>query len=202
METRLLNKEQLDEVIHLLEQGEVVAFPTDTVYGVAVCYDNELAIRKMKQAKGRDEGKPFPMMVSSLEQIHSVADVLPCYESMIHHLMPGALTIVVKKKKIIPDFVTNGKDTIAIRMPKDDYILALIEKIKKPLLVTSANLSNHPSGTNTQEVLEQLDGRIAAIVMGESKGTTPSTIIDITTDQYRMLREGEITSLQMERYLK
>lgn len=202
MITQLLKPEQMDEVICLLDEGEVVAFPTDTVYGVAVRYDDEQAIQKMKIAKGRDEGKPFPMMVSSLEQIQLVADVLEPYTNMMKHLMPGALTIVVKKKASVPDYVTNGKDTIAIRMPNHAFLLELIQKMGKPLLVTSANLSNHPSGTNTEEVLAQLDGRIAAIVEGSSNGTTPSTIIDITGCEYKMLREGEVTKQQIEQYLK
>ena len=149
MHTKLLKKEQIDEVVSLLNEGEVVAFPTDTVFGVAVSYDNYDAINKMKIAKGRDEGKPFPMMVSSLSDIYTVANVDNKYEKMMKTLMPGALTIVVNKKDTVADFVTNGKETIAIRMPDDVFVLSLIQKVGKPLLVTSANLSGGANTSNT-----------------------------------------------------
>ena len=193
MHTKLLKKEQIDEVVSLLNQGEVVAFPTDTVFGVAVSYDNYDAINKMKVAKGRDEGKPFPMMVSSLSDIYTVANVDIKYEKIMKTLMPGALTIVVNKKDTVADYVTNGKDTIAIRMPDDSFVLSLIQKVGKPLLVTSANLSGGENTSNTQEVLDQLDGRIACVVDGASGGSVASTIIDITTDTLKILREGVIS---------
>ena len=194
MHTKLLQKEQIDEVVSLLNDGEVVAFPTDTVFGVAVCYDNYDAINKMKFAKGRDEGKPFPMMVSSLLDIYTVANVSDKYEKIMKTLMPGALTIVVNKKDTVMDFVTNGKDTIAIRMPDDEFVLSLIKKVGKPLLVTSANLSGGANTSNTSEVLAQLDGRIACVVDGTSGGSVASTIIDITTDNLKVLREGVIST--------
>ena len=193
MHTKLLKKEQIDEVVSLLNEGEVVSFPTDTVFGVAVSYDNYDAINKMKIAKGRDEGKPFPMMVSSLSDIYTVANVDNKYEKIMKTLMPGALTIVVNKKDTVADFVTNGKNTIAIRMPDDVFVLSLIQKVGKPLLVTSANLSGGANTSNTQEVLDQLDGRIACVVDGASGGSVASTIIDITTDELKILREGVIS---------
>ena len=193
MHTKLLKKEQIDEVVSLLNQGEVVAFPTDTVFGVAVSYDNYDAINKMKVAKGRDEGKPFPMMVSSLSDIYTVANIDIKYEKIMKTLMPGALTIVVNKKDTVADYVTNGKNTIAIRMPDDSFVLSLIQKVGKPLLVTSANLSGGENTSNTQEVLDQLDGRIACVVDGASGGSVASTIIDITTDTLKILREGVIS---------
>ncbi len=201
MHTKLLQKEQMNEVIALLNQGEVVAFATDTVFGVAVCYDNYDAINKMKIAKGRDEGKPFPMMVSSLEDIYLVANVDNKYEKLMKTLMPGALTIVVNKKESVPGFVTNDKSTIAIRMPDDAFVLSLISKMGKPLLVTSANLSGGANTSNTEEVLAQLDGRIACVVDGQSGGSVASTIVDLTTDEIKILREGVISRERIEECL-
>ena len=201
MITKLLQKEQMDEVMALLNHGEVVAFPTDTVFGVAVCYDDYDAIEKMKYAKGRDEGKPFPMMVSSLSDIYQVADVDHKYEKLMKTLMPGAITIVVNKKENVPNFVTNGKSTIAIRMPDDDFVLSLISKIGKPLLVTSANLSGGANTSTTEEVLAQLNGRIAGIVDGHSGGSVASTIVDLTSADLKILREGVISKERIEECL-
>ena len=198
MHTKLLQKEQMSEVIEFLNQGEVVAFATDTVFGVAVCYDNNDAINKMKEAKGRDEGKPFPMMVSSLSDIHLVANIDNKYEKLMKTLMPGALTIVVNKKDSVPGFVTNDKQTIAIRMPNDEYVLSLISKVGKPLLVTSANLSGGANTSNTSEVLAQLDGRIACVVDGKSGGSVASTIVDLTGGEIQILREGVISRERIE----
>ena len=201
MRTVLLQKEQINDVVNFLNNGEVVAFPTDTVFGVAVCFDNLEAINKMKFAKGRDEGKPFPMMVSSLEDIATVADVDNKYMNMMKTLMPGALTIVVNKKSSVADYVTNGKSTIAIRMPDDAFVLSVIQKVGKPLLVTSANLSGGANTSNTSEVLEQLDGRIACVVDGTSGGSVASTIIDLTGDDMKVLREGVISKSRIEELL-
>ena len=197
MKTKRLRKEDIDMVLSLLESGEVVAFPTDTVFGIGVVYDNEIAIEKMKEAKSRDEGKPFPMMVSSFMQMKEVAEGIEPYEKRLRRFMPGPLTIVVKKKECIGDYVTNGKDTIAIRMPDDPWVLSLLDKTG-PLLVTSANLSGGANTTNEEEVLEQLDGRIAAVVEGKAEGGIPSTIIDLTGEEMIVLREGPISKEQLE----
>ena len=202
MNTELLNKEDIDRVVELLNKGEVVAIPTDTVFGVAVRYDNLEAINKLKDAKGRDESKPFPMMVASLNHIKQVADVDKKYEKLINKLMPGALTIIVNKKSGIPDYVTNGKSTIAIRIPDDEYMLEVLQKVNKPLLVTSANVSGAKSATTSVEVLKQLDRKIAGVVIGSSKSDTASTIVDLTDDDHKILREGPISKITIDNVLK
>ena len=202
MNTELLKKENIDRVVELLNMGEVVAIPTDTVFGVAVRYDSLEAINKLKDAKGRDESKPFPMMVASLDHIKQVADVDKKYEKLIKKLMPGALTIIVDKKSGIPDFVTNGKPTIAIRIPDDEYMLEVLKAVNKPLLVTSANISGNKSATTSVEVLKQLDRKIAGVVIGQSKSDLASTIVDLTTNNYKIVREGPITEEDIDNAVK
>jgi L-threonylcarbamoyladenylate synthase len=193
METLRLEKHQLKKVAEILDRGGVVAFPTDTVYGVAVRCDSPSAIQRMKEAKQRPESKPFPMMVNSLAQIEAVASLNARDRRLIQRWMPGALTMIFAKKPEVPDSVTNGFDTIGIRMPDDPWILELISMIGCALLVPSANLSGEPPATDSDEVLRQLDGRIDAVVIGKSGAQVPSTIIDTRNEEIKLVRQGILT---------
>lgn len=203
METVVLETSELDRAAQYLKDGEVVAFPTDTVYGVACIYDSEEAIQKMKVAKGRPESKPFPFMASSKELIKMVANVSERDEIIIDHFMPGALTIVLNKKDSVPSITTNGMPTIAIRMADDALVNEIISKVGKPLLVTSANISGEPSTSSYKDVYESLKGRISAVVARDATGSTASTIIDLTHDDcIKVLREGPISLEEIEATLK
>lgn len=200
MQTIKFEKEDLDVVVQLLQEGNTVAFPTDTVYGLGVIYYNEEALESLKQAKGRPDEKPIPTMVASLEQLEEIADLNEDAKKLANKFMPGAFTLIVKKKDHVPGYITNGFDTIGVRMPDDEFVLSLIEQCGKPLLVTSANLSGEETGIVDEQVLAQLDGRIDAIVMGEALGKTSSTIVDVTKD-VKILREGPITKEEIEQCL-
>ena len=193
VETMVMERAKIEEIAALLRDGKLVAFPTDTVYGLACVYDNEEAILRMKEAKGRSELKPFPMMVRNVDQAKRVAVCDERSTKIMEKWMPGALTLVMNKLESVPGYVTNGSKTVAIRIPDDSFVLSLLELVGKPLLVTSANLSDHLPGHDDKEVLAQLEGRIDAIVRGEAHGVRPSTIIDVTQDEMRVLREGPIS---------
>lgn len=193
METKRKTKEEMDEVIECLEAGGVAAFPTDTVYGLGVVYDDENALNRLKEAKGRPENKPIPLMISNLKQIESVAVVTDKAKKLIQKFMPGAFTIILKKREDVPAYVTNGFDTIGIRMPDDEFILEMMNRIGKPLLVTSANMSGMPTGTTFIEVVEQLEGRIDMIVKGMCGFKESSTIVDVSTDAVKLIRKGPIS---------
>jgi L-threonylcarbamoyladenylate synthase len=192
METLRLQAHQLKQVAEILNRGGVVAFPTDTVYGLAVRSDDPVAIQRMKDAKQRPESKPFPMMVGSLSQIEAVASLSEREIRLIRRWMPGALTMIFKKKPEVSEVVTNGFDTIGIRMPDDPWILELIKVMGCGLLVPSANLSGEPPASDGDEVLRQLDGRIDAVVLGRSGAQTASTIIDAREKQIKVIRQGKI----------
>lgn len=202
MKTNRYLNSQIDIVTQAIIDGKVIAFPTDTVYGLGVRYDNEDALDRLKQAKIRPESKPIPMMVSDLSQIEEVAYVNDTAKRLIQKFMPGAFTIVLKKKEEIADYVTNGLPTIAIRMPDDKFVLEIMNQLGKAMLVSSANISAEHSCRNGEEVLEQLDGRIDGIVMGESKSEIASTIVDATTDEVKVLREGPITKEMINKILE
>jgi L-threonylcarbamoyladenylate synthase len=193
METLRLDKHQLEKVAEILNRGGVVAFPTDTVYGLAVKCDSPSAIQRMKEAKQRPESKPFPMMVNSLSQIEAVASLDERDHRLIRRWMPGALTIIFAKIPEVPDVITNGFDTIGIRMPDDPWILALIATLNCALLVPSANLSGEATATDSDEVLRQLDGRIDAVILGKSGAQLASTIIDTRGTDIKIIRQGKLT---------
>lgn len=192
METLRLQTHQLKQVAEILDRGGVVAFPTDTVYGLAVRSDDPVAIQRMKDAKQRPESKPFPMMVGSLSQIEAVASLSEREIRLIRRWMPGALTMIFNKKPEVSEVITNGFDTIGIRMPDDPWILELIKEMGCGLLVPSANLSGEPPASDSDEVLRQLDGRIDAVVLGRSGAQLASTIIDAREKQIKVIRQGKI----------
>ncbi len=198
--TRIVEKDQFETIVSTLNSGEVVAFPTDTVFGVGVIYSNYDAVRKMKVAKSRDENKPFPLMVANVEQMHEVAYLTERDEKIARELTPGALTMVLNKKDVVKDEFTNGFSTIAIRIPDDEFVLKLLNEVG-PMFVTSANLSGEPACNTALEVKASLDNRIGLIVDGEAYSHVASTIIDCTKDEVKILRQGSITKEDIDKVL-
>lgn len=199
--TRVLFKKDLEETVELLKSGAVVAFPTDTVFGIGVIYNDAQAIAKMKKAKGRDASKPFPLMVADLKQLEEVAYIGDRERRIAQKYTPGALTLVLKRKDTVSRESVNGFDTIAIRIPDDRFVLKLLKKAG-PMFVTSANISGMPAACNEKEVLRQLDGRIEAVVRGKAGTGVASTIIDCTGEELRCLREGTISYKEIEDYVR
>ena len=191
METIKYTKQDLNKIKEILLNGGIVAFPTDTVFGLG-CVINKQAIDKIYSAKGRSFDKPLPMMCNGLKMIESVAKVSEGASKIINKFVPGALTLIFNKKDNVEDFVTNGKPTIGIRVPDDKWILDLISELNQPILVTSANLSDTDSLTKWEDVYSQLNGKIDAIVTEDASGETSSTIIDVT-DGIKLLRQGPIS---------
>ena len=198
MKTTIFKKEEISIVKKWIKEGKVIAFPTDTVFGLGVTYNNEEALKNLKEAKLRDGNKPIPTMVKSLEQLKKIAYTDERVECLAKHFMPGALTLILKRKESVPAYVSDYKDTIALRIPDDEFVLSLLEE---PMLVTSANLSGETPGKDEQAVLVQLEGRIDAIVEGEAKKEKPSTIVDLSSDKVVILRVGEISAEAIERVL-
>ena len=201
MQTIKYTKMDINKIINVLISGGIVAFPTDTVFGLA-CTINKEAIDKVYKAKGRSFDKPLPMMCDGIEMIESVAYVNEDTKKIIDKFTPGALTIIFKKKESVEDYVTNGKDTIGIRIPDDEWILDLIKKMNAPLLVTSANLSDTGSLIRWEDVYKQLDGKVDGIVCQDARGESSSTIIDATSKEIKMLRSGPIQLEEIMEVLK
>lgn len=185
-----------------LLKGAIIAFGTDTVFGLACVYDNEKAIKKVYNAKKREAVKALPMMCKDVSMIKDVAYVSDNAFKIMNHFMPGPITIIYKKKAIIPAIATSNKDTIAIRIPNDSYVLSLLKEVDKPLLVTSANISNEQTELKWQEVAKKLDGRIDGIVKKDATGSISSTIVDCTDKEIKILRQGPISEEEIRKVLK
>lgn len=199
---KILKENQLDVLVEILNDGGIIAFPTDTVYGLGCRYDSKEAIDKIKQAKLRDASKPLPMMCASIEEMKKVAFLSDDALKVAHAFMPGALTMVLKKnKELILDYITNGLDTIGIRIPDDPFVLGLLQRLGCPMLVTSANLSNQPSLYQGSDVIACLGPTLDAIVLGTAPGKVASTLVDMSEDM-KILREGPITKEKIEEALK
>lgn len=190
METIRYTKMDMDRIINTLMQGGILAFPTDTVFGLG-CIIDEKAIDAIYTAKERDFSKSLPMMCDGIQMMEEYVFVDERARKIIEHFTPGALTVVLKKKEKIKDLINPGKDTIAIRIPDDEWILGLISRIAMPLLVTSANISSRGSLLRWEDVYECMNGRIDAIVCEDASGDSASTIIEIA-DEIKLLREGPI----------
>ena len=201
VETVRYSKKDMDQIVALLKKKGIVAFPTDTVFGLACIMDRE-AIAKIYEAKGRSFDKPLPMMCDSLAMIENVAYVSEKARKIIERFVPGALTLVFKKKENVDDLVTMGKKTIGIRVPDDGFILELIAKMGEPILVTSANISGDGSLLKWEDVLSSMDGKIDAIVCEDARGDKASTIIDVSDEDIKVLRSGPISIEEIEETLQ
>lgn len=190
---KLVELTEVDEVVDCLKKHGIVAFPTDTVFGLGCLYKDEEAIEKIYEAKNRSISKRLPMMVSSLEMLKKYACINEKDERLLKEFSPGPITFIFK--------LIDGSDTIAVRMPDDKWILDLINKIDKPLLVTSANISGKGSLWDYKDVLNDLKEKIDMLVKGTSGGKTSSTIVDCVND-YAILREGPITKEEIMEVLK
>lgn len=201
MITKIVNNNDLEVIIDYLNQDKVIAFPTETVYGIAVKYGSLKALDRIMEAKNRDYSKAITLMLSNPNDIEKYAYLNKRDKTIINEFMPGKITLIFKKKDCVDSRMTNGKDTIGIRIPDNDFVLKLIDK-SGPLLVTSANLSGKTNTTTTKEVLEQLDGRISLVVDGKTTSKVASTVVDLTNEELKILREGEITKKQIEEAIK
>ena len=197
---RQTKTEDIQAAGEVLKQGGIVAFPTDTVYGLGAVFDDEKAVRKIFAAKGREEKKPLSILVADIVQVELLSEIksgemAQKAERLMEKYWPGALTLIFRKKPGIPDAVTAGGETIGIRMPDMELTRELIRAAGKPLAAPSANTSGKRSSVSAREVLEDLDGKIDMVIDG---GTCPvgvaSTVVDMTGETPVILREGVITA--------
>lgn len=203
-----INPENIDQkmIKHLAEivrAGGVVAFPTETVYGLGANAFDALAIRKIFQAKGRPADNPLIVHISDMDMMAQVTAQVPeKAQKLIAAFWPGPLTIVLPKSPKIPGEVTAGLDTVGIRMPDHNVALALIAAAGVPIAAPSANISGKPSTTSAKHVAQDLAGKVEAIIDGgQTKVGLESTVIDLTTEIPTVLRPGGISIEELERVL-
>ncbi len=190
----------IDEAAEILVKGGLVAFPTETVYGLGANAMDPEAVAKIYEAKGRPGDNPLIVHIARASNIGELTPALtPKIIRLIDHFWPGPLTIVLKKKTTVPDITTGGLDTVAIRMPDDPVALELIKKAGCPVAAPSANISGKPSPTKGEHVVADLDGKIDAILMGnDCRVGIESTVLDMTGDVPTILRPGILTAENIE----
>ena len=186
---------KIHQAIEILKNGGIVAFPTDTVYGLGAAASSHGATLKIYEAKRRPRRLALPLLVADVSQIPSVArDVPETAWLLAKHFLPGALTLVLYKSPSVSSLITGGSEKIAVRVPAHPIPIALLEGLNAPITGTSANLTGRPSPLTSREVYNQLGDSVDLIIDGECPGGVASTVIDITTDPIRILREGAISS--------
>lgn len=193
MKTEILPAAEIGRALEILKSGGLVAFPTDTVYGVgALAFDNT-AIESIYTAKDRPIEKAIPILIGEMDGLDLVAVDIPNMARLLAaRFWPGPLTCVVPKKQTLPVAVS-ATSTVAVRIPDHPDARALLIAAG-PMAVTSANISGQPSPTTAQEVFNQLNGRIPLILDGgKTPGGVPSTLVDCTGEQPVILREGPLS---------
>ncbi len=177
-----------------LRNGGVVAFPTETVMGLGVVYNNREAYDRLNKVKERPEDKPYTLMVSNIEEIEKYAVLDEATQRVINAFMPGSLTILVNvKKNSVPAYVTHNTNIIGIRIPTNIEARVLLDMVNIPLLVPSANKSGSKPALNSNEVKQIFGQELDFVMSGKAKGEVPSTIVDLTKETPKVVRAGPIS---------
>ena len=188
---KILKQNEINEAAKILKDGGLIAFPTETVFGFGVIYDNKASYDRLISVKRRPPEKPFTLMLSDVEQIKQYACVDERAKKLIDKYMPGQFTIILKAKDNLPSYCVSQEGNVGIRISSDNLVRELIRKVGKPLLVPSANKSGEPPLTKSDDVISIFDKEIDAIIIGESTSNVPSTIV-LIDDEVKVIREGLI----------
>lgn len=187
-----LSKRQLSEAAEILSNGGLIAFPTETVFGFGVIFDNKQSYNRLIQVKRRPPEKPFTLMLSSIDAIEKYAYVDERAAKLIKKYMPGQFTIILKAKENLPSYCVSKEGNVGIRISGDKMVRDLIGEVGKPLLVPSANKSGEPPLTKSDDVIKIFEKEIDAVIEGESTSNIPSTIV-LLNENVNVIREGVIT---------
>ena len=188
-------RQELQQAGELLRRGELVAFPTETVYGLGANGLDADACAGIYEAKGRPSDNPLILHVADRSMVDMIAAAVPpLAEQLMAAFWPGPVTLILQRKDIVPDRITGGLNTVGIRMPENDVARAMIKEAGVPIAAPSANISGRPSPTTAEAVAHDMDGRIAWILDGGAcHFGVESTIVDCTGDQAVILRPGAVT---------
>ena len=194
--------DSINNAAKILQSGGVIVYPTDTLYGLGANALNEDAILKIFKIKKQDRNKPISVIVKDIEMARRIACIDSKVEKILERIWPGQITVVLRKKDIIPYVLTGNSETVAVRIPDNKFISALMKKIDFPVTATSANISGENNLLNAEEIIEKFsENRIKPdlfINAGEIKNPTASTIIDLTTAIPKILRVGIVGKEKMQ----
>ena len=197
-------QKQIKAAVDVLGNGGVAAIPTDTLYGLAACAFDKSATLKVYELKGRPDGMALPLLLSDAEDARQCAVEVPEKAlPLMERFWPGALTLVLRKSAAVPDVVTAGLDTVALRVPDHPVARAIAEGLGAPITGTSANLSGRPGLTSAEAVRAEFGDTIDFVLDGgDAPGGVASTILDMSGDEPRVLREGAVSWEEIEDALK
>jgi L-threonylcarbamoyladenylate synthase len=186
--------EQYDEIVLLLRNGGVIAFPTDTTYGLGADPFNESAVDRLFTVKGRSEQKPILLLVDSLAMAERITSPVDLFYRVAEKFWPGPLTIITRAAPVLPANLTAGTETIGLRWPMATFATTLVSRFGRPVTATSANRSGKPPAVTAAEVRAQLGDSLDALVDGGTLSSrSGSTVLDITDDPPAVLRDGPVT---------
>ena len=193
----------IKEMAEKIRNGETVIFPTETVYGLGANAMDENATKKIYEAKGRPSDNPLIVHIADVEEVDKIAlEVGEKARKAMDEFWPGPLTIILKKKEIVPNVTSGGLSTVAIRMPSNKIANALIRESKTQIAAPSANISGRPSPTKAEHVVKEMSGRVSGIIMGgDCNFGLESTVVDFSEDKPMILRPGSITKEMLEEVL-
>lgn len=208
MNTQLIKISSADDPViakvgNLIRNGRLVAFPTETVYGLGANGLDPSACQKIFDVKGRPPDKPLTLHVSSVKMLGFIAVITPIAERLIETFLPGPLTLILPKRLSVPDAISRGLPTVGVRLPANDIARALIDASGVPIAAPSANLSGRPAPTTAQAVLSDLNGKIPLILDGGAcRIGRSSTVVDVSTEDWRVVRPGLITRAMLAAAIK
>lgn len=193
----ILDKDNIDEAVKIIKEGGVVIFPTETVYGIGASIYIEKGVKKIFEVKNRPSDNPLIVHISNLKMLSQLVEkISERHKKIIDKFWPGPISLIFKKKKELSTYITNGLDTVAIRMPKNKVALELIEKTG-PLVAPSANISGKVSATKFEH-LEELIPKVDAIIKSDpTEIGIESTVLDLSTEDSIILRKGFITKKEI-----
>ena len=188
----------------ILRAGGLVAYPTETVYGLAASAFTEASITRVFDAKGRPFGQPLPVQIADTREVETLArDVPDAALRLLSDFFPGPLTLIFWRQPAVSLLITGGGETVGLRMPDHPVALGVLRAFGSPLVCPSANTTGRRAAMSAADVLEDLDGRIDLVLDGGSTtDRTPSTVLDVTVSPARIIREGKVSRAELERYLE
>ena len=194
-------EEALNNAVKILQDGGVIIYPTDTLYGLGANALNEDAVLKIQKIKKQDKNKPISVIVKDLKTARKIACVDSKVEKTLNRIWPGPITVVLRKKDIVSDILTGNGETVAIRIPNNKFISELMKKIDFPITATSANISGENNLLKSKEIINKFKKAKFApdlfIDAGDIKNPTASTIVDLTTGIPKILRVGIVGKEEM-----
>ena len=195
---------QIEKAVEIMRKGGVVAYPTDTVYGLGAGIYNEDGIKRIYQIKKRSTKVALPVLLADAAQFHEVAmDLPPKAWQLVKNFMPGGLTLIVYRARLISDSITAGGDTVALRIPDHPVPYALIRGLGMPIVGTSANISGSPTLVSAEDVRRELGDSVDMVIDAEpAPNGTESTVIDVAGEIPVMLREGIISRAEIAKIVE